>query len=164
MREMLAAATTQSIIAMLLGVGERHVRHVQTPRRLGSLSSALYEPLSADAPAAERSRGGAGGTGEEQPLLGPQGLAGAAGAARPDACQALWLSRAAGWGRAPLSAERHVACRALRARHLGLSLLRSARRAGADRRAHPGAAAKSLLLRTQGTGAVGSRPGGGGDR
>src|SRR5262249_31401537 len=77
--------------------------------------------------------GGVGGTGEGQPLLGPQGPAGAAGAARPDARQALWLSRAAGWGRAPLSAERHVACRALRARHLGLSLLRSARRAGADR-------------------------------
>src|SRR5262249_34676194 len=86
-----------------------------------------------------------------------------AGAARPDARQALWLSRAAGWGRAPLPTERHVACRALRARHLGLSLLRSARRAGADRRADPGAAAKSLLLRTQGSGAVGSRPVGGGD-
>src|SRR5262249_51425287 len=38
----------------------------------------------------------------------------------------------------------------------GLSLLRSARRGGADRRPHPGPAAKSLFLRAQGTGPAGS--------
>ena len=54
--------------------------------------------------------------------------------------------------------------RALRARHRVLSLLRGARRACADRRAHPGAAAKSIFLRAQGPGLAGSRTAGRGGR
>src|SRR5205823_14726925 len=126
----------------------------------GSLSNPLHQSLSADPPAAERARGGARRAGQSQPLLGSQGPAGAASAPRSDARQALWLHRAARWGSAPISAERYLTGRALRARDLGLSLLRSARRARTDRGSHPGATTKPLFLRTQGTGVLGSRKAG----
>ena len=109
-------------------VGEGHARHLQAARRPDPVPDALHGPVSAVAPAAERARGRARGDGQGQPVLGQEGPAGAAGAARFDARQALRIHRPAGRGGATLPAERHQPRRPLRARDLGLSVLRSAAR------------------------------------
>src|SRR5262249_54922620 len=145
-------------------IPQRHVRNIQAAGRPGSLPSPLHEPLHADPSAAQRARGGARGPGQGQSVLGSQGSAGAPSTHRSHARQALWLPGASGCGGAPLSAERYLARRALRARDLGLSLLRSASRGGADRRPHPGPTAKPLFLRAQGTGPAGSGQAGRGNR
>ena len=120
---------------------------------------ALDRSLHAVAPAAGGARAGAGRAGQVQPALGQEGFAGAAGASRSDARQALRLHRSARRRRAPLSDQRQQPAGALCARHRDLSLRQSAGRPAADRRLDPGAAAKSLFPRAQGPGAA-RRPAG----
>ena len=104
------------------------------------------------------------GMAQGKPVLGQEGSAGAA--ARHD----LMRAKLYGFMERPDTVARRYPpsdtqlAGALRARHRDLSLRRSARRARADRRADPGAAAKSLFLRAQGPGAAGSRQAGRGDR
>src|SRR4029453_18241843 len=115
-------------------------------RRPVVLPDPRHEPVYAIASAAERARRRARRHGAAEPVLGQEGLAGAASTARPDARQALRLRRTARRRRPPLSAERSQPGRALRAGDRGLSLLRSARRGGANRCPHPGTAAEPLFL------------------
>ena len=86
-----------------------HVRHLQAARRPDPLRIARRRSLHAVASAAGRARAGAGRPGQAEPALGQEGLAGAAGAARPRARQALRLPRSARRRRAPLSDQRPTA-------------------------------------------------------
>ena len=122
------------------------------------------DPYAAEPSDAGRAHGGAGGAGEDVPYWDkkdPPELQ-----FRHDMMRAKlygFMERPDD-GAAPLSAVRHQPARALRARHLRLSLRRSAQRHGADRQPDRVDAQQSLFLRTQRPGVARRRSPGGGDR
>jgi hypothetical protein len=173
MREQMARAQTQMIIAMLLGAGALVAGAKSNSGGGGGLSNAgaaviagpqemirrtlisyVRQPvrrarcgsLCAVASDACRARCGTGGNGADQSLLGQEGRSGPATAPRHGARQDRGVHGAAGHRLSPLSAVERKPARALCACDLDLPSRRFTLCARPDRPADPGAAQQPVFL------------------
>ena len=112
-------AADRAGVRFLNATGQSAKGMYETFKRLADqilYASQRHRPLHAVAPAAGGTRAGAGRSGQGEPALGQEGFAGAAGAARSRARQAVRLPRSARRRRAALSDQRPTAFAARYAR------------------------------------------------